>query len=61
MEKRTLTESKEINDRKAMDAKQSKNEENEQNQTWKWKEKIRNYDWSKGNRKTEKLSFLFLI
>lgn len=35
MEKRTLTESKEINDRKAMDAKQSKNEENEQNQTWK--------------------------
>lgn len=35
MEKMTLTESKEINDKRAMDAEQSKNEECEQNQTWK--------------------------
>lgn len=35
MGKKTSTESKEINNRKAMDAEQSKNEEHEQNQTWK--------------------------
>lgn len=57
--KRTLIESKEINDRKKMNTEQSENEGHEQNQTKNIKEMIRNYELSKGNRNNKMLSFLF--